>query len=65
MLLLYGVKKISPTDLLARQSIGKSTAESIVGNIPKTPDQRLDGKFVLKNVFNLFHQALTELEISG
>ena len=38
--------------------------ESIVDNIPETQDQRLDGKFVSKNVFNLSSRALTEHEIS-
>ena len=57
-------KAKQPIDLLARQSIGECTTESIVDYVPETPDQRLDGKSVSKNVFNLSHQALTEHEIS-
>ena len=53
-----------PIDLLARQSIGECTTESIADNVPETLDERLDGKFVSKNVFNLSYPALTEHEIS-
>ena len=63
-LLADNTKAKQPIDLLARQSIGECTTESIVDNVPETPDQRLDGKSVSKNVFNLSHQALTEHEIS-
>ena len=61
-LLANNTKAKQPLDLLARQSIGESTIESIVDNVPETPDQRLDGKFVLRNVFNLYHRALSVLE---
>ena len=63
-LLADNTKVKQPIDLLARQSIGECTTERIVDNAPKAPDQRLDGKFVSKNVFNLSHRALTEHEIS-
>ena len=63
-LLADNMKTKQPIDLLARQSVGECTTESIVDHVPKTPDQRLVGKFVLKNVFNLSHRALTEHEIS-
>ena len=57
-------KAKQPIDLLARQSIQESTDENIAENVPETTDQRLNGKFVSKNVFNLSHRALTEHETS-
>ena len=63
-LLADNTKEKQPIDLLARQLVGESTTESIVDNVPETPDQRQDGKFVSKNVFNLSHRKLAEHEIS-
>ena len=51
-------------ELFARQSIEESIDESIVDNVSETPDQRLNRKFVSKNVFNLSHYVLTGHEIS-
>ena len=62
-LLADNIEPQQPTDLQFRQSLGESSNSQLKSNTDGNKKERMEGKFVSKNVLNLSNRVLTESEI--
>ena len=62
-LLADNIEPQQPIDLQFRQSLGESSNSQLKSNTNGNKKERMEGKFVSKNVLNLSNRVLTESEI--